>query len=420
MKIPSILKRFGGLATKLRDNLQIDKQQPGEAASQPAQAWLKRLWARLRRRPDDYAQLQVKIYLRFVLIAVGSLIVTLLLYKLFWYNQAGNFIVGIMISLFGMDYDEARFFYIDVFRQNSDLIWFGTICLVSLLGFWLFFRWFVRFFNAINKGIDALLQENAVISLPQELMPIERKLNLVKQTLQNRTLASREAEQRKNDMVMYLAHDLKTPLTSIIGYLSLLSEAPEMSAEQRAKYIGITLDKAQRLEQLIDEFFEITRYNFQQQQLTLETINLYYMLVQLTDEFYPLLQAHGNTIKLQAPQELTVYGDADKLARVFNNILKNAVAYSYPNTPICITAKVEAENLEINFLNQGQTIRPQKLQSIFEKFFRLDSARASNTGGAGLGLAIAQEIVHLHGGEITASSADEITCFCVRLPAKNS
>ncbi|MCI9045552.1 MAG: HAMP domain-containing histidine kinase [Peptococcaceae bacterium] len=377
------------------------------------------MWAKLRRKSDDYTQLQIKLYLRFVLIVISSFMVTLLLYKFLWYNQAGNLIVGVMMGLFGMDYEEARFFYIDTFRRNSDLIWFGTICLVSLLLFWLFFRWFVRFFNAINKGIDALLQENMQISLPQELMPIERKLHLVQQTLQNRERATREAEQRKNDMVMYLAHDIKTPLTSVIGYLSLLSEAPEMPAEQRAKYIGITLDKAQRLEQLIDEFFEITRYNFQQQQLTLETINLYYMLVQLTDEFYPLLQAHGNTIKLQAPTELTVYGDADKLARVFNNILKNAVAYSYPNTPICITAKIEEQNLEINFMNQGQTIRPQKLQSIFEKFFRLDSARASNTGGAGLGLAIAQEIVHLHGGEITASSADEITCFSVRLPVKN-
>lgn len=404
----------------MRDEQQTDKQQPeASPADKQALAGLKNLWAKLRRKSDDYTQLQIKLYLRFVLIVISSFMVTLLLYKFLWYNQAGNLIVGVMMGLFGMDYEEARFFYIDTFRRNSDLIWFGTICLVSLLLFWLFFRWFVRFFNAINKGIDALLQENMQISLPQELMPIERKLHLVQQTLQNRERATREAEQRKNDMVMYLAHDIKTPLTSVIGYLSLLSEAPEMPAEQRAKYIGITLDKAQRLEQLIDEFFEITRYNFQQQQLTLETINLYYMLVQLTDEFYPLLQAHGNTIKLQAPTELTVYGDADKLARVFNNILKNAVAYSYPNTPICITAKIEEQNLEINFMNQGQTIRPQKLQSIFEKFFRLDSARASNTGGAGLGLAIAQEIVHLHGGEITASSADEITCFCVRLPVKN-
>lgn len=404
----------------MRDEQQTDKQQPeASPADKQALAGLKNLWAKLRRKSDDYTQLQIKLYLRFVLIVISSFMVTLLLYKFLWYNQAGNLIVGVMMGLFGMDYEEARFFYIDTFRRNSDLIWFGTICLVSLLLFWLFFRWFVRFFNAINKGIDALLQENMQISLPQELMPIERKLHLVQQTLQNRERATREAEQRKNDMVMYLAHDIKTPLTSVIGYLSLLSEAPEMPAEQRAKYIGITLDKAQRLEQLIDEFFEITRYNFQQQQLTLETINLYYMLVQLTDEFYPLLQAHGNTIKLQAPTELTVYGDTDKLARVFNNILKNAVAYSYPNTPICITAKIEEQNLEINFMNQGQTIRPQKLQSIFEKFFRLDSARASNTGGAGLGLAIAQEIVHLHGGEITASSADEITCFSVRLPVKN-
>ncbi len=404
----------------MRDEQQTDKQQPeASPADKQALVGLKNLWAKLRRKSDDYTQLQIKLYLRFVLIVISSFMVTLLLYKFLWYNQAGNLIVGVMMGLFGMDYEEARFFYIDTFRRNSDLIWFGTICLVSLLLFWLFFRWFVRFFNAINKGIDALLQENMQISLPQELMPIERKLHLVQQTLQNRERATREAEQRKNDMVMYLAHDIKTPLTSVIGYLSLLSEAPEMPAEQRAKYIGITLDKAQRLEQLIDEFFEITRYNFQQQQLTLETINLYYMLVQLTDEFYPLLQAHGNTIKLQAPTELTVYGDADKLARVFNNILKNAVAYSYPNTPICITAKIEEQNLEINFMNQGQTIRPQKLQSIFEKFFRLDSARASNTGGAGLGLAIAQEIAHLHGGEITASSADEITCFCVRLPVKN-
>lgn len=404
----------------MRDEQQTDKQQPeASPADKQALVGLKNLWAKLRRKSDDYTQLQIKLYLRFVLIVISSFMVTLLLYKFLWYNQAGNLIVGVMMGLFGMDYEEARFFYIDTFRRNSDLIWFGTICLVSLLLFWLFFRWFVRFFNVINKGIDALLQENMQISLPQELMPIERKLHLVQQTLQNRERATREAEQRKNDMVMYLAHDIKTPLTSVIGYLSLLSEAPEMPAEQRAKYIGITLDKAQRLEQLIDEFFEITRYNFQQQQLTLETINLYYMLVQLTDEFYPLLQAHGNTIKLQAPTELTVYGDADKLARVFNNILKNAVAYSYPNTPICITAKIEEQNLEINFMNQGQTIRPQKLQSIFEKFFRLDSARASNTGGAGLGLAIAQEIAHLHGGEITASSADEITCFSVRLPVKN-
>ena len=211
----------------------------------------------------------------------------------------------------------------------------------------------------------------------------------------------------------------KTPLTSVIGYLDLLEEASDMPAELRTKYIHITLEKALRLEKLINEFFEITRYNLQQIALEKETIDLSFLLMQLTDEFYPLLSNHGNTVELQAEDDLTVYGDSMKLARVFNNILKNAISYSYPNTPIKVYAGKREKDIFICFINQGKTIPAEKLNSIFEKFFRLDSARASNTGGAGLGLAIAQEIAHLHGGEITASSADEITCFSVRLPVKN-
>ena len=367
-------------------------------------------------KPDAYLQLKTKIYLRFILIAIVSIVITMLLYDFLWYNHAGNLITDFLVNILGWSTESAYWFYHDIFRANSDLFWIATIGMVSLVCFLFFFRWFMHFFNAIDKGIDALLQDNAEISLPPEMLPIERKLNLVKQTLLQRTLATYEAEQRKNDLVMYLAHDLKTPLTSIIGYLSLLSEAPDMPTEQRAKYMNITMAKAQRLEQLIDEFFEITRYNLQEQELSRETINLNYLLVQLTDEFYPLLQAHGNTITLTTPEDLNIYVDPDKMARVFNNILKNAIAYSYPNTLIQIIAKPMAEGLEIDFLNKGQTISPQKLQSIFEKFFRLDSARASNTGGAGLGLAIAREIIHLHGGEICASSDDEVTCFCVQLP----
>ena len=160
-----------------------------------------------------------------------------------------------------------------------------------------------------------------------------------------------------------------------------------MPTPQRAKYVSITLDKAKRLEKLINEFFEITRYNLQGIVLEKETIDLYYMLVQMTDEFYPLLQAHQNTTELDVDEEMTIYGDAENLARVFNNILKNAVAYSYPG-----------------------------LESIFFFFFRLDESRSSNTGGAGLGLAIAKEIVTLHGGTISADSHDEITTFSITLP----
>ena len=245
---------------------------------------------------------------------------------------------------------------------------------------------------------------------------IGTEMERVKNTMQRHEQILKEESRRKGDLLTYLAHDLKTPLTSVMGYLSLLREAPDMPEEQKERYVGIAFDKACRLESLLNEFFEITRYNLQEIPLEKETIDLYYMLVQMMDEFYPILSAHGNTAILHADENLRLYGDPEKLARVFNNILKNAVAYSYPDTAIEITARETDEAVEISFANKGKTIPKQKLESIFEKFFRLDEARGSNTGGAGLGLAIAKEIVEQHGGCLRAESKEELTVFCVSLP----
>ena len=228
----------------------------------------------------------------------------------------------------------------------------------------------------------------------------------------------KQEAQRKNDLITYLAHDLKTPLTSVLGYLSLLDEAPDMPEVQKEKYTRIALEKAERLEGLIEEFFEITQYNLQNIFLEKEELDLSYMLMQMTEEFYPVLAAHGNEVKLEAEEDLHLYADPDRLARVFNNILKNAVAYSYPNTPITIRASRNKDKILLSFENHGKNIPKEKLDSIFEKFFRLDSSRRSNTGGAGLGLAIAKEIVELHGGSISARSQDEKVTFTVELPVK--
>lgn len=259
-------------------------------------------------------------------------------------------------------------------------------------------------------------EKDAADIFPKEYAEISTQMAEIKTIMQRNEQFLKDEASRKNDLITYLAHDLKTPLTSVLGYLSLLDEAPDMPAEQKAKYVHITLDKANRLDLLINEFFEITRYNLQQIDLENEQIDLYYMLVQMTDEFYPILNAHGNTTTLQAAEELSIYGDSIKLARVFNNILKNAIAYSYPNTPIKIRVISTAQQVSIIFQNSGKTIPKQKLESIFEKFFRLDDARTTNTGGAGLGLAIAKEIVTLHAGTITAASENELTTFSVTLP----
>lgn len=252
---------------------------------------------------------------------------------------------------------------------------------------------------------------------PKEYAEISVQMSEIKAIMQRNEQMLKEEASRKNDLIAYLAHDLKTPLTSVIGYLTLLDEAQDMPTEQKTKYVNIALSKARRLEKLINEFFDITRYNLQQIDLEKESINLCHMLVQMTDEFYPLLNAHGNTTEVYVDENMEIYGDSIKLARVFNNILKNAIYYSYPDTVIKIWAECTDANIQIYFCNKGKTIPAGKLNSIFEKFFRMDEARSTNTGGAGLGLAIAKEIITLHGGEITAESENESTTFRITLPA---
>ena len=264
---------------------------------------------------------------------------------------------------------------------------------------------------------DFMIEEKGNIDIyPKEYAEISAQMSEIKSTMQRHEQMLKEEASRKNDLIAYLAHDLKTPLTSVIGYLALLDEAQDMPIEQKTKYVNIALSKALRLEKLINEFFDITRYNLQQIDLEKESINLCHMLVQMTDEFYPLLNAHGNQTEVCVDEDITVYGDSIKLARVFNNILKNAIYYSYPDTIIKIWAESTDTDVWIYFCNKGKTIPAGKLNSIFEKFFRMDEARSTNTGGAGLGLAIAKEIITLHGGKITAESENESTTFRISLP----
>ncbi len=369
-----------------------------------------------RKYKADYTQLKRKMSFRLLGMAVIAFVIIYVLYFLFWKGRGGNWVVSFLRNFVGMEDESARDFYQVVFRNYMDVIWLVAIVVVFLIFLAFFLEWFTHYFNAINKGIDALLDENAAIHLPAEMAAIEKKLNTVKQTLEKRAFEAQSAEQRKNELVMYLAHDIKTPLTSVIGYLSLLEEAPDMPTEQKAKYVHITLEKAYRLEQMINEFFEITRYNLQQIQIENQKIDLYFMLVQITDELTPILSENGNTTTIRADENLTIYGDPGYLARVFNNILKNAAAYSYPNTDILISAEQLKSETIITFQNEGQTIPREKLNSIFEKFFRMDEARTSNTGGAGLGLAIAKEILTLHGGAISAQSENHVVQFTVTLP----
>lgn len=375
------------------------------------------------KRKDAYKNLKRKVFFQMFTIVFSTAVMVIFLRYFIQKNfSVSDSIVMFLKNAFNLRNNEAITLSHLLFLNNMEAI--TLIAILIFLGVILKFSivWFTRYFDEVIVGMDQLVVESTEsIKLSPELDFMENKLNRIKGNLDKQKKTAYEAEQRKNDLVMYLAHDIKTPLTSVIGHLSLLDEAPDMPPEQKAKYIDITLEKAYRLEQLIDEFFEITRFNLQTIIVNKEAIHLQFMLLQIADEFYPLLTPQGKQVIINVPDDLILRGDADKLARVFNNILKNAIAYSYENSVIEISAEqlkstLYEDTIEIKFANQGNPIPPAKLETIFEKFYRLDAARSSNTGGAGLGLAIAQEIIMAHGGTISVDSNTENTTFTIKIP----
>ena len=186
--------------------------------------------------------------------------------------------------------------------------------------------------------------------------------------------------------------------------------------EQRAKYTGIALDKANRLEELINEFFDITRFSLSTLELQKQTVNLSRMLEQIASESEHVLKEHGLTWSLHIETNIQLLCDPDKIERVLDNLIRNAVFYSYENTEVRLTLDKSDTQVLLVVENHGQTIPAEIISRLFERFFRLDSSRASSTGGSGLGLAIAKEIVEAHGGSISAESENEVIRFKVLLP----
>lgn len=325
--------------------------------------------------------------------------------------------VWVATSLFGQSRETALAAYQVCIRDHKQELLNAGMLLLMLLAFYLAMGRFTRWLDQIGTAARRVVRESGVpVKLPRELAPLEEDLNAIRLQLRQREEAVREEEGRRRDLVAFLAHDLKTPLTSVVGYLTLLRDDPGLEADRRAKFTGIALDKAERLEELLAEFFDITSMDLDAAPEDLAPIQLSILLEQLADEFYPLFAEKNLECRAQIAPGLPVRGDPDKLARVFDNVLRNAVNYSAPGGQVCLTARAEAGLVHISVANQGLAIPEGELANIFQKFYRLDAARSTRTGGAGLGLAIAREIVQLHGGSIRAESDGKTTSFLIALP----
>lgn len=269
----------------------------------------------------------------------------------------------------------------------------------------------------IIAAVNGLYTDRSeTVSLPKNLRDVENQLNQIRLDEQLSRQAAHEAEQRKNDMIMYMAHDLKTPLTSIIGYLTLIFDEPDISEPVRNKYVGIALKKALRLEDLINEFFEITRFNFSHMTLEYSSVNMSVMVEQILYEFQPMFDQKGLNFRLDTEPNIYVSCDVEKMERVFDNLFKNVVNYSYQNTEILVSlGKNGDKGMKLTVENHGRTIPREKLEHLFEQFFRMDSSRATGTGGSGLGLAVVKEIINLHHGTVICESENEIVRFVITI-----
>ncbi|KAB2457983.1 HAMP domain-containing histidine kinase [Bacillus sp. CH126_4D] len=310
-------------------------------------------------------------------------------------------------------------------RQIGDVNFFLIIFIpLSIMFFFFLTRPYVKYFDEISNGIHHLANgdfTNEVrVSSNDEFGYIAGEINVASEKLKEAVERGDFAESSKDQLIVNLAHDLRTPLTSVLGYLDLILKDENLTKEQIKHFSTIAFTKSERLESLIDELFEITRMNYGMLQLEKRSIDIGELLIQLDEELYPLLEKKGLEARLHITPHLPINGDGKLLARVFENLLTNAIRYGYDGKFVDVNGYIESEEVVVQIINYGDSIPEEDLPYLFDMFYTGDKARSEQQGGTGLGLFIAKNIVEQHDGTISAESNVIRTIFEVRLPKEES
>lgn len=244
-------------------------------------------------------------------------------------------------------------------------------------------------------------------------------VNALVDTITQAMQEERASEKSKDELITNVSHDLRTPLTSIIGYLGLIEDHQYQSEEDIVKYSHIAYDKAKQMKNLVEDLFEYTKVQQHGAPVNLMTVDLGQLLEQVGVSFELEADKKGMAINVSCePTPLSITANPEKLGRLFSNLVANALKYGHGASYIHLTAKQLGEKVVITVADDGEKIPAESVKHLFERFYRVESSRNKATGGTGLGLAIVQSIVELHHGSVTARSDDQETAFVVTLPVK--
>ena len=278
----------------------------------------------------------------------------------------------------------------------------------------------IRYISHISDAIQNISEGdlNPTIDVigDDEFSSMAANLNKMAEDIRQLMEKERESERTKNELITNVAHDLRTPLTSIIGYLELLAGNTRIDPEMQHKYIEIAYGKSKRLEKLIEDLFGFTKLNYGKMSMHVAQLDLVKLLGQLLEEAYPNFAEKNLSYDLQSnvPAKM-ISADGNLLARLFDNLIGNAIKYGADGKRVLVQIFAGEEVVTVSVTNYGYVIPPDELPLIFNKFYRVERSRSSSTGGTGLGLAIAKEIVDMHGGTIGVTSDLNGTVFTVKL-----
>ncbi|EOQ17800.1 two component system histidine kinase [Bacillus cereus VDM021] len=305
--------------------------------------------------------------------------------------------------------------------QNDGPFPFLIGFVIFLFSFFYITKRKMRQVEAMAEGVKEIAKGNLQYRIPQkgqdELSLLAVNMNQMAKELFSNIEKERKIEKQKNELITNVSHDLRTPLTSIMGYLRLLQDSKYESKEQHNEYVRIAFSKSEQLKNLIEDLFEYTKLTNEKMVLEKQEVCITELLEQLIEELVPQAEEEGLILVKQFPKE-RVYAaiDSEKMVRVFENLLMNAIKYSKDDGEIKVSLQRQRRNIQITVANHSEEFTKEELGNLFERFYKKDQSRSRVTEGSGLGLAIAKSIVELQGGEIRAEYEDGIIQFIVSLP----